>query len=483
MQGGRIYSDVDQGNRIVHPRWRFNKPIFSMNDENEYEYHEYKNDQTIPTEGNLEYFTISAKDKSRFVYLKDSYLEVGVSLKAADGATALTAVPGAAGDNLNNCALINPAMSMFTDIRLEIDGVDVEGRSLMHTHISNLISGLIKYSDDYADSHAIAMGWKSDDGAGGHNPVEFAAAPVVDDAATVTRNADYNSGFVVRKALTRDAAGTSNIVATFYFRLEDLHPFGQVDQVFLGVETKLSMKKAPEYIILERGGDAGAATNNKLQIRYLSWWIPTLRPREDLRATLYRQIADKSKPNLLWNTYQTYQYSWNGERTAFNETIALTANKVNYVAVIVTTGAQNQTLNHGIADATVNFTSAYIRIGSRIFPSEPYKLKYNAEDADAVANRITNTRLWHTLLKIADKNNTYDTAMSVDFHKFKTFYRFLIFDTEASDPTMFEKSFDLSVNFECIQTSNANRNVYVVVYNEKAGKLSVQDGRITMLQE
>lgn len=482
-RGGRIFTDESPDNYIMHPRWRFNKPIFSMNDENEYEYHEYKNDQTIPQpQGNLEYFSISAKDKSRFVYLKDSYIEVAVQLANPANNAVLTGADGDLGgdngQNDNNCGLANCAMSMFTDIKLEIDGVDVEGRSLMHTHISNLINGLLKYSDDYSDSHAIASGWYTDT-SGGFSVEEFGNAV---DGAQLAENPNYNRGFKVRKALTRAADKSTGKIATFYFRLEDLHPFGQVDQVFLGIESKLSMKKAPEYIILNTGNNVA----NKLRIRYLSWWIPTLKPREDLKAALYRQIADRSKPNLLWNSYQTFLHSWNGIKSSFNESIPLPASKINYVAVMVTSATQQQNVNHTIADTTVNFTSAYVRIGSRIYPSEPYKLNYTEPAAaidTAIDDRINNARLWHTLLKIADKNNTYDTAMSVDFERFKSFYRFIIFDTEAAEPAMFEKPFDLSVHFDCTATANADRNVYVVVFNEKVGKLSVQEGRITMLQE
>lgn len=138
-------------------KYNLNKTTLEADDESYWEYEEYRDTSATPYSTDYSTFELKAvaEPYTDIFYPHDAYVELHVKLVKTDGA--------AYTDN-DDVALINPASSIFTNVEYSINDINVEGELLQHTHIPNLVNGLIHYDEHYAKSMAQSYGWAMDTG-------------------------------------------------------------------------------------------------------------------------------------------------------------------------------------------------------------------------------------------------------------------------------------------------------------------------------
>ena len=213
------------------------------------------------------------RQTNSFVNLSDSYFEINFHVTG-----------GIASETL-----VNHVGSLFRRATLKIGSVTVEQIENLN-HVL-LVSSMLKYSNDYAQSSGSNLFYYHDTGnAAGINVLPLAGNA---DAQLATVNPAYNNGYRQRRART-SVATAANVGQVISCRvpLHEIFQFASVDKVMFGQEFETELVRSPkeEFLIgLDAGG--GAATAAEVVIDKVSIWVNKRVPDRETELAFLGSIS------------------------------------------------------------------------------------------------------------------------------------------------------------------------------------------------
>jgi len=157
-------------------------------------------------------------------------------------------------------------MHLFSNIKYQLSEQEVE--SLFYPGQATTMVGPLKYPDDFSKSIGLNQLWYNDN---------TSTASIVD-----------NNGFKIRQSYIIQMP---NLTGLFNFRIPLKHVFGltkDYDKIVYGFTQRLTLvRKADSDAIFK----VAAADNGKIDIQYISWFMPHVLPADGEK--LYKTIESK----------------------------------------------------------------------------------------------------------------------------------------------------------------------------------------------
>ena len=239
------------------------------------------------------------RQTNSFVNLSDSYFEVNFHVTG-----------GIASETL-----VNHVGSLFRRATLKIGSVTVEQIENLN-HVL-LVSSMLKYSNDYAQSSGSNLFYYHDTGsAAGINVLPLVGNA---DAQLATVNPAYNSGYRQRLARTsvQTGAGVGQIISC-RVPLHEIFQFASVDKVMFGQEFETELVRSPkeEFLVgLDAGG--GAATAAEVVIDKVSIWVNKRVPDRETELAFLGSVS--AGLNYDYNFLYQTAYLTGGLQTGQNQ--------------------------------------------------------------------------------------------------------------------------------------------------------------------
>lgn len=215
------------------------------------------------------------RQTNSFVNLSDSYFEI--NFHVTGGITSET--------------LVNHVGSLFRRATLKIGSVTVEQIENLN-HVL-LVSSMLKYSNDYAQSSGSNLFYYHDTGTtAGNNVLPLTGNA---DAQQAEVNPAYNSGFRQRLARTKvraDAAvaGVGQVISC-RVPMHEVFQFASVDKVMFGQEFETELVRSPKEEFLIGLVANNAATPAEVVIDKVSIWVNKRVPDRETELAFLGSIS------------------------------------------------------------------------------------------------------------------------------------------------------------------------------------------------
>ena len=267
--------------------------------------------------------------------LRDSYLEI--EFVVSDDAGGVFA-------NDANIRLVNYGMmALFSSIKLETSG----GRTIEyidHCHLNLLMYKLLTSTGD-----------------------------------------EYESGFV-RNQGNRDSQLKGDHIAAqrghMYMMIKMSDLFGLIndlEKIIYGLGFKLILKRNNNDRALYRvNANPGAVANDgNIEIRDISWCVPSIDPSDDNRIIVQKGLSKKSNVDFSYYERKTfYKNVPNATNFLFDLGMESGMERPQYIIV----GFENNNVNEQTHDASTfdvtNVTECYCKIGSEFYPEDRLNINY-----------------------------------------------------------------------------------------------------------
>ena len=215
---------------------------------------------------------------------------------------------------------------------------------------------------------------------------------------------------------------------TFFVRikLKDLFGFADQEKITYGLGYSLTLKRKNNNDPIIRDNVVDAA---KINIKDISWYIPHYTPSMENQQLVMDQVIDKDPTEIFYtertifrkdvntNNNWTFELGNNGESTPTFVIVGFQArNKID-----------SQTHDNAIFDR-LPVSNAVCKIGSEKYPDDGIECDYNRDKYDQAYSEIENFYLL--------KSETNLLNPFIDLRKFRTNYKFYVFDlSEQKDQT------------------------------------------------
>ena len=177
----------------------------------------------------------------------------------------------------------NTMMHLFTNIRYELSGQEIENK--MYTGQVTTMLGLLIYPDDFSKSKGLNQLWYKD---------------------TTALAENDNTGFIIRRNYI---IRNSDPKDTFSFKIPLKHIFGfcgDYDKVVYGFKHALTLTRNGDNDAIFRaaGVDVG-----KIMLSKIFWFMPHVTPADKDKIELYKFIEKKEKLPVGYRMIQCYSAS------------------------------------------------------------------------------------------------------------------------------------------------------------------------------
>ena len=313
--------------------------------------------------------------------LRDSYLEIEfVVSNDAGGVFA----------NDANIRLVNYGMmALFSSIKLETSG----GRTIEyidHCHPNLLMYKLLTSTDD-----------------------------------------EYESGFV-RNIDNRDSQLKGDHIAAerghmyMMIKMRDLFGFiNDLEKIIYGLGFKLLLKRNNNDRALYRvNANPGAVANDgNIEIRDLSWCVPSIDPSNDNRIIVQKGLNKKNNVDFGYYERKTfYKNVPNATNFLFDLGMESGMERPQYIIV----GFENNNVNEQTHDAStfdaMNVTECYCKIGSEFYPEDRMNINYDTNNYNEAFKEIVSFNKEYNGLP-------HNIKPYINHRTFKSNYRIYVFDT------------------------------------------------------
>ena len=313
--------------------------------------------------------------------IHDSYLEI--EFVVSDDAGGVFA-------NNANIRLVNYGMmTLFSSVKLETSG----GRTIEyidHCHPNLLMYKLLTITDD-----------------------------------------EYESGFV-RNQGNRDSQLKGDHIAAerghmyMMVKMSDLFGFvNDLKKIIYGLGFKLILKRNNNDRALYRinaGADA-VANDGNIEIRGISWCVPSIDPSNDNRIIVQKGLNKKNNIDFSYYERKTfYKNVPNATNFLFDLGMESGMERPQYIIV----GFENNNVNEQTHDAStfhiMNVTECYCKIGSEFYPEDRMNINYGTNNYNEAFKEIVSFNKDYNGLP-------YNIKPYINHRTFKSSYRIYVFDT------------------------------------------------------
>ena len=359
----------------------------------------------------------------------------------------------------DNMGIVNGSNSFIEKLSILANGRDVYSCNYAN-HVVN-IKNLLEYNPSYVNSVRTNEFYYLDTSRNA-NRAEFAlnATPVV-----TGRNANYNKGFALRKALLGDSATVRCEIPlnrySFFEALEDkLLPNTKIE---LNIEIE-----SDNNLIWRTGGNACRIILTRLQL-----FIPRLTFNSEGQK-LYAE--NYLKPYKWVYLNEVVERSNNSQQQTGQFRITNGISKPRHVFVWGLNTANNdvQTANPFLYNTfslpnNANMSRCYLEVGNgNEYPDIAFKPA--TEPA----------RVFREVMGYVYANNDFQGGTLLNRSNFENLFPFVYFDLTKQKIDIKDGVTKLSFHYELSANPNANYNIYALVLHEREAEIEQQSGKLLL---
>jgi hypothetical protein len=397
-------------------------------------------------------------DKDNWYEWHKAFLYGRVRIRKADG----TAID-------ERAALMSGATALISQANLLINETSVEQKD--HVAVGAWIRKLVQASVDglkTVDTNAL---YYLDTGAGGISvtPLTTSQADATNITAAMlkaaTFNTDYNEGFDKKSARARDGDDSDKYMH-FVLPLKDLFGFCRDVQIALrgqSVKVVLQMNSNMNTML-----HTTAATDCKIELGYLSMFVPQLKPSLSEQGRLLSLMQEKFKTAVRYRSWQCYALAVNtSDIDQHINTASSKAKPVHaWAAFQLDTqyGAMAGAVN-SIAGNTSVFSTrggierAHVKVNDQQFPRRDYQ---------PLANGYA--REYSEFIRSSGKDSASTDSVvggAMTFEQSKSLYPILAFDLSKRDIDVYSDASEARVSFTGRTALASTGRLYIVLEHER----------------
>ena len=242
---------------------------------------------------------------------------------------------------------------------------------------------------------------------------------------------EYESGFVKNQG-NRDSHLKGDHIAAkrghmyMMIRMSDLFGFvNDLEKIIYGLGFKLILKRNNNDRALFRvNANPGAVANDgKIEIRDISWCVPSIDPSNDNRIIVQKVLSKKNNVDCSNYERKTFHKNVpNATNFMFDLGMESGMEKPQYIIV----GFENNNVNEQTHDAStfdvMNVTECYCKIGSEFYPKDRMNISYGTNNYNEVFKEIVSFNKDYNGLP-------HNIKPYINHRTFKSSYRIYVFDT------------------------------------------------------
>ena len=357
----------------------------------------------------------------------------------------------------DNMGIVNGSSSFIEKLTILANGRDVYSCNYAN-HVVN-IKNLLEYNPSYVESVATNEFYYLDTTRNA-NRAEFAlnATPVV-----TGRNANYNKGFALRKALLGDSATVRcEIPLNRYSFFEALE-----DKLLPNTKIELNIEIESDNNLIWRAGGADC----RVILTRLQLFVPKLTFNSEGQK-LY--IDNYLKPYKWTYLNEVVERSNNGQQQTgqFRITNAISKPRHVFVCALNTANVDAQTANPFLyitfsLPNNANISRCYLEVGNgNEYPDIHFK---PATDP---------ARVFREVMSYVYANNDFQGGTLLNRSNFETLFPFVYFDLTKQKMDLKDGVTKLSFHYELSANPNADYNIYALVLHEREAEIEQKSGKL-----
>ena len=359
----------------------------------------------------------------------------------------------------DNIGIVNGSNSLIEKLSILANGRDVYSCNYAN-HVVN-IKNLLEYNPSYVDSVATNEFYYLDKTRNA-NIAEFAlnATPVV-----TGRNANYNKGFALRKALVGASATVRcEIPLNRYSFFESLE-----DKLLPNTKIELNIEiESDNNLVWRTGGEDCRVVLTRLQL-----FVPRLTFNSEGQK-LY--IDNYLKPYKWTYLNEVVERSNNRQQQTAQFRITNGISKPRHVFVwgINTANIGAQTANPFLYDTfnlpnNANISRCYLEVGNgNEYPDIAFK---PATDP---------SRVFREVMGYVYANNDFQGGTLLNRSNFESLFPFVYFDLTKQKMDIKDGVTKLSFHYELSNNPDADYNIYALVLHEREAEIEQQSGKLLL---
>ena len=362
----------------------------------------------------------------------------------------------------DNMGIVNGTSSFIEKLTILANGRDVYSCNYAN-HVVN-IKNLLEYNPSYVNSVATNEFYYLDTSRNS-NKAEFTlnATPVV-----TGRNANYNKGFAMRKALLGDSATVRcEIPLNRYSFFESLE-----DKLLPNTKIELNIELESDDNIIWRT-NAGADAACRIILTRLQLFVPRLVFNSEGQK-LYAE--NYLKPYKWTYLNEVVERSNNSQQQTGQFRITNGISKPRHVFVwgINTANIESQTANPFLYNTfslanNRNISRCYLEVGNgNEYPDIHFKPA--TEPA----------RVFREVMNYVYANNDFQGGTLLNRSNFENLFPLLYFDLTKQKIDLKDGVTKLSFHYELNGNPNANYNIYALVLHEREAEIEQKSGKLLL---
>lgn len=398
---------------FVNPVWNVFEPQIDDRSITEYSYVRYATTEGLDVSrlnASGQLFRLVSKDLDSYLVPSKGLLDF--TFKIVGSAPDATNLPA------NSIQMHDNVLAIFSKLSLMLNSISVE--EVENPVLTNTIKNLLEYSPDYKNTQG---------------PAQF--------FYTSSGDLDTNSDQVKRVNESKLVRVLVPLNRIFGF----LESYTSATR---GIEIRIEAVKEDDtnkkrFLFSNIAAPGGAQDAQRVLITEMSMWIPKASPSASAENHFLEIARNKDLNESIsyeaWNGYRANVTI--GTSTNINYQITTSSKKPKYVFVALQNAVRlngpvydngtNGVRNPSIFDS-LDVRSIALKLNSKRFPYETYKLDYRTPTATTAQNY---ERAYHDFLAILDKDSELDSGSCVSHAEYASKYAIYAFDV-SKDISLFE---------------------------------------------
>ena len=240
----------------------------------------------------------------------------------------------------------------------------------------------------------------------------------------------YKNGFVRIQGnrdsqLKGDHAAAERGLMYMMVKMSDLFGFvNDLEKIIYWLGFKIILKRNNNDRALFRV-DAGAgavANDGKIDIRDISWFVPSIDPSNDNRIIIQKELNKKNSIDFSYYVRKTlYTNVLNATNFLFDLNLESGTERPQYIIIVFEKNNVNEQTNDASTFHIVNVTGCYCKIGSEFYPEDRIKINYSTNNYNEVTKEIV-------IFNKAYNGLPHNIKPYKNHRLFKISYRIYVFD-------------------------------------------------------
>jgi len=447
--------------QIISRYYNLTEAPVEDNSNESYEFKEYKEEHGGSV-SDRETYRLPMNDINQYTRTKAGLLRQDFQILKSDNSNI------AANENVT---ITNNLINLYQQISYFMN--DVEICTCAFIGIKTLVENLLHFSGDYAESAGSNILWFLDTADttdtnefiySGNKTIKLKDADITIGQLleNYKRNPNYNKGFAFRREETKN----SQLISVFIPLEQIFGFFKNVDKVFKGVTQRLDITKNSNNNIIHTSTDE----IYKLEIKYISWYLPVVKPSLSIRGDLEYLFAKGTKNTIYWQESNVYR----SIPSRLSEgTIILCSSQhkpANIYVMFQKDSRRNNRKSTEMLFDNLNVERLQIEVASKRFPEFPYNFKGG-----------NYRRAYLNFLNAGFKLNC-DTGTQLSYNTFKNLYPIFHFDLTAMEDSVYSNAVapQILLDYALKEAPTEDYVVYTMISNERIGNISALDGKISV---